>query len=47
MNYILKYFDKDLIKFEFLIDKRGITTVQIKEIYRKNEKFLPFSRYFC
>ena len=43
MNYILKYFDKNLIKFEFDINLRGISQVKILKIYKENQTFFPLN----
>ena len=43
MNYILKYFDKNLIKFKFNSTPRGGSTVEILEVYYENETFFPLN----
>ena len=43
MNYILKHFDNNLIKFEFDINSRGISKVKILKIYNENKTFFPLN----
>jgi len=43
MSYILKHFDKNLIKFNFFIDKRGVSNIKIKNIYNEHKIFFPLN----
>lgn len=39
--YILKHFDKSLIKFRFVSDPMESTTIEIIEIYQENNQYFP------
>ena len=41
MNYILKHFDKDLIKFTFNSTPRAGTEIDIIEVYNEHKTFFP------
>ncbi len=41
MNYILKHFDKTLIKFKFSTTPRAGTQLEIVEIYQEHKTFFP------
>ncbi len=41
LNYILKHFDKNLIKFKFVNTPRAGTQLEIVEIYQEYKTFLP------
>ena len=43
LNYILKHFDKNLIKFKFGLSSYDGTYIEILEVYHENKKFLPFN----
>lgn len=43
MHYILKHFDRNLIKFKFNITKRGISEVEILKIYEEHKRFFPLN----
>lgn len=43
MNYILKHFDNNLIKFTFNSTPRAGTTLEILEIYHEHETFFPLN----
>jgi len=43
MSYILKHFDRNLIKFEFYRTSRGIVEVKILKIYEENKTFFPLN----
>ena len=43
MNYILKHFDKNIIKFRFVSTPHEGTTVEIIEIYNEHKTFFPLN----
>jgi len=43
MNYILKHFDKNLIKFTFNLNPRAETSIEILELYKENKTFYPLN----
>ncbi len=43
MNYILKHFDKDLIKFTFNSTPRAGIEIEIIEVYNENKTFFPLN----
>ena len=43
MNYILKHFDINIIKFKFISTLRAGTQLEIVEIYEKNKTFFPLN----
>ena len=43
MNYILKYFDKNLIKFRFDLSPYNGTSINIIEIYTQHKTFFPLN----
>ena len=43
MNYILKHFDKDIIKFKFISTPYDGTTIEIIELYQTNKTFFPIN----
>ena len=43
MNYILKHFDKNIIKFKFLNSPHEGTTIEIIKIYKENKTFFPLN----
>ncbi|CAA6825072.1 MAG: Unknown protein [uncultured Sulfurovum sp.] len=43
MNYILKHFDNNLIKFTFNKTPRAGTTLEILEVYKTNKTFFPLN----
>ena len=43
MSYILKYFDKNLIEFDFIKHPLNGTTVEVLKEYRANSQFLPLA----
>ena len=43
MNYILKHFDKDLIKFTFNSTPRAGTEIEIIEVYNEHKTFFPLN----
>jgi len=43
MNYILKHFDNDLIKFTFISSPHEGTTIEIIDIYSEHQLFFPLN----
>ena len=43
MNYILKHFDKNIIKFNFIDTPRAGTQLEILEVYNDNKTFFPLN----
>jgi hypothetical protein len=43
MNYILKHFDKNIIKFRFISTSRAGTQLEIVEVYKENQTYLPLN----
>ena len=43
MNYILKHFDKNLIKFTFNSTPRSGTSIEIVKVYTENKTFFPLN----
>jgi len=43
MNYILKYFDKNIVKFKFISTPRAGTQLEIVEVYNENKTFFPLN----
>ncbi|SFV55220.1 hypothetical protein MNB_SV-14-843 [hydrothermal vent metagenome] len=43
MNYILKHFDKNIIKFRFISTPRAGTQLEVVKIYYENKTFFPLN----
>jgi len=43
MNYILKHFDKNIVKFRFISTPRAGTQLQIIQLYEENRTFFPLN----